>query len=61
MSTVKLYSTVTSTTDLLRYIEEDVLSFWTVDFFSHYLSVMINCSDCQNNLYDPSTTMDPAH
>lgn len=39
MSTVKLYSTVTSTTDLLWYIE-DVLSLWTVGFFSHYLSVL---------------------
>lgn len=40
MSTVKLYSTVPSASDLLQYIEEDVLSPWTVGFFSHYLSVL---------------------
>lgn len=39
MSTVKLYS-VPSASDLLQYIEEDVLSLWTVGFFSHYLSVL---------------------
>jgi len=37
---MKLYSTVTSTTDLLWYIEEDVLSLWTVGFFSHYLPML---------------------
>lgn len=42
MSTVKLYSTVTSTTDLLWNIEEDVLSLWTVGFFSHLI-----CAECQ--------------
>lgn len=42
MSTVKLYSTVTSTTDLLWYIEDDVLSLWTVGFFSHYLSCWVS-------------------
>ena len=40
MSTVKSYSTVTSSTDLLWYIEEDVLSLGTVGFFSHNLSVL---------------------
>lgn len=40
MSTVKLYFTVISTTDVLWYIEEDVLAVWTVGFFFHYLSVL---------------------
>lgn len=39
MSVVKLCSSVTSTTDLLWYIEE-VFSLWAVSFFSHYLSVL---------------------
>lgn len=40
MSMEKLYSTVTSTTDLLWYIKDDISPLWTVCFFFHYFSML---------------------